>query len=306
MNCPKCGNKNIRKRGKRAGKQRYACLDCGACFTEGVKYKRAVTVDITGVICPKCKSTLIIGDGKFADGRQKYKCKSCLITFNKNTVIKEDKPKQKCPYCGSLLNYSGYNKFDAPEYYCPTCKKSCTGDIKTGKPIKRVVFKEHNTNVLCPHCSSTNIRKTGIVRDRQRYICNNCEKSFIENPSFKVHSKEEKEQVILEILKGKSISEVAKKYGFSEHRIRTLTRPYCEKEKLTEKQKNLIITYGYYFKVPVEYLAEYVPCSRRTCRAALNNYSATITKKEIKAMSTNLDAVIKSLSKTYYNSSAQK
>lgn len=307
MNCPKCGNNRVQKRGRRAGKQRYICPTCKACFTEGVPYKEPSPVDTSSVICPKCGSSNIVGDGKLSSGFQRYKCRNCNKGFSELTVSHFNK-RYNCPYCGSSLNYSGQGVKGQPYYYCPSCKRSCSGDLNTKEPIKNPKFKEINTSVFCPECSSTNLRKMGHSRGKQKYVCYECGRVFMENTDFKFHSLRERKEVILEVFKGKSIKSVAKKYDYSERSIRSLVNPYYEKEKITSKQRNLILTYGYYFNVPAEYIAEYVPCSLKLCKKVIKDYSLSISEtleEKEKVTSTILGATLRSLSKTYRSSSVQ-
>ena len=307
MQCPNCGNTKIYKQGRKNGKQRYHCTGCGAYFTEGIPYKIS-TVNTSGIKCPNCGSSNIVGNGKLRKEYQKYLCKDCKTSFSDltNSLFKI---RQKCPYCGSSLNYSGKGKKGQIEYYCPSCKKSCSGDIVTGKPIKRYFFKEINDSIICPRCFSKKLRKAGIIRGRQKYECTECGRAFIPEATKKVHSPIEIQKVIDEILKGGDVNEIAKKYNYSNDRIRRLIKPYYEKEKITEKQKSLILTYGHYLKVPVEYIAEYIPCSRKMCKKVLEEYIADIRKtpkRVLKARSTKLGATLKNLSKIYCNSSVQK
>ena len=52
------------------------------------------------------------------------------------------------------------------------------------------------------------------------------------------------------------------------------------------KQRKLIIKYGYYLRVPVNYLATYVPCSEYTCRKVLKKY-----REKLEFKSTSLNAI---------------
>ena len=96
MECPNCGSSTVQKKGKRSNKQKYRCTKCGASFTEGVSYKKQVKLPpLTGVLCPECKSTHIIRDGKLEDGSQRYRCRSCNSEFSTKTVISEIPKKRR-------------------------------------------------------------------------------------------------------------------------------------------------------------------------------------------------------------------
>lgn len=277
MNCPKCGSENLQKKGKRLGNQRYRCKDCGASFTEGVPYKEAPSYEELEKKCSRCGGTKIVRDGKLEDGAQRYLCKECGLRFSDNST-ESLTIRWECPYCGAPLNYSGYGKLGQREYKCTSCGKSCSGDIITGKPIKKVAFSETNDSVVCPCCNTKNVRKAGIAKGgRQKYHCNECGKQFMTD--YRLAPKEIglKEHVIQLILRGRNLKEVCNKYGFSERYTREFMEPFFASEKVTEAQKVLIIRYGVFCKVPVAYLASYVKCSERMCRKIINKYKEKLS-----------------------------
>ena len=273
IKCPRCGSQDLQKRGKRAsGRRIFKCKNCHASFTEGVPYKEATIKEAVNKTCSRCGSTHIVRDGKLKDGAQRYLCRDCNLRFSDNSS-ESLTTTWECPYCGHLLNYSGYGKLGQREYKCSHCKKSCSGDLLTGKPIKRVYFSETNTSITCPSCESKNIKKAGIAAgNRQKYLCNDCGKSFM--TEYKVKPKKEglREEVIYLVMHGKNVAKMGKKYGFSERYMREFLEPYYAKETITKEQKALIIKFGYHCKVPIDYLAEYVPCSEKMCRRVLKEY----------------------------------
>ena len=215
MQCPRCGSENLLKRGIRAGKQRFVCKKCDACFTEGVEYKSSPKLSPVPFKCPHCNSSKVVRDGKLEDGGQRYLCRNCKKGFSDKTFL------EKIPY----------------------------------KP-----------------------KKTSLKR---------------------------KKEILVKIFSGKSVSQVAKETECSEVTVRAIVAPFYEKEVLTVEQKRLIIAYGYYFNVPIEYIAEYVPCSLRMCKKVLDNFKDKLRnypKLKKKAMSTILGATLKNLSKIYCNS----
>ena len=280
MECPKCKSLNLRKRGFRSGKQRYQCLDCKASFTEGVEYHPAKTyAPLTGIECPKCHSTSIRRDGKLEDGTPRYQCKECNLNFSPKTDLR-GKVEWKCPYCGGELIRAGHNKKGRSSYTCKECKKSCTSD-ETGKPIKRdEVFKLSNKEVKCPYCGSLNLNKAGYTKyGNQKYLCKDCWSIFNECTPERKNLKE----LIASILKGANIRKLAQGSGYSYEYLRKVVVPYYKKEKVTDDQKRAIIRYGYYLRVPVDYMAEYIKCSEHKCNEILRKF-----KKKV--MSTTHDA----------------
>ena len=281
MQCPKCKSSYVQKRGKRAGKQRYSCTNCGACFTENTEYKVSIKpIKIVGIECPHCHSTNLFKDGHLKDRAQRYECKDCGLNFSDKTTIDKRVP-WKCPYCGGDMFYSGYGKKGDRSYQCKECKRSCTAD-KEGKPIKREFFHEINKTVKCPVCGSYNLKKGGFsVLNKQRYICTICGKHFTED----TRSPEIKKRALRLILSGTSVSKAAKETGYSVCHLRRIVKPYYAKEKITKSQEKDIIKYGYFLKVPVDYMAEYVKCSEHKCLEVLESY-----KNKIK--STNPDTML--------------
>ena len=63
MKCPRCGNEHLQKKGMRAGKQRYKCMNCFANFCEGIKYISAPKLEKLNKTCLYCGGTHISRDG---------------------------------------------------------------------------------------------------------------------------------------------------------------------------------------------------------------------------------------------------
>ena len=277
--CPNCGSNKVHKKGMRVGKQRYKCPACGANFTEGKEYIAAKKKKpLKNIKCPYCGSIEIKRDGKLGKKRaQRYKCKSCNRGFSSITKLiiklnKERKTDKKCPYCSTLLNFIGYNKSKSlKRYMCPSCFKTCTEDSE-GNPVYRKKFNEVNKEIKCPNCGTYNLKKAGFSNGHRRYVCKECHRGFRETTLSKAYPLENKEKVIELILKGKSPKKVAKEYSYNLDYVRHLLLPYYKKESISEEQKAMIIKYGVMLKVPVDYLAEYVPCSERKCKEVIKEY----------------------------------
>lgn len=275
MDCPNCGSTKVQKKGKRAGKQRYRCKECGASFTENVEYTPQIKyVPIKDTKCPQCKSSFISRDGKLISGKQRYKCTSCGLRFSQDTLLfHKDKIQYKCPYCEGVLIYAGYSRRGLQKYLCKNCGKSCTSD-ESGKPIKRLLpFHSINSEKVCPSCGTLNIKKTGHSKTGiQKYKCKECGKSFSD------HTKERPSisEAIELLLKGISLSEASEKTSYSKEYLRKLMVPYYQTEEISKEQEALILRYGYYLRVPVDYMAKYVKCSEHKCREVLQKYREKI------------------------------
>ena len=85
MKCPRCGSKDLQKKGKRLGKQRFRCKECSCSFTEGIPYKEAPSYKKLTKECSRCGSNHIVRDGKLEDGAQRYLCKDCNLRFSDNS-----------------------------------------------------------------------------------------------------------------------------------------------------------------------------------------------------------------------------
>ena len=277
--CPVCNSDKLQKKGTRAGKQRYKCTKCGCSFTEGVPYKKGIVYEKkVDKVCPTCGGTYIIRDGKLPNGSQRYICRSCGLRFSDYTETHPKREAVYCPYCGAPLRYSGYGKKGQREFYCPTCKKSCSAGAD-GQPMKNIAFKEENVDLSCPVCSSHNISKRGSSKGKKRYFCNSCHRLFVENPERIVHSKNDAIAIVRRALKGENLHKLAEELHYSMDSVRRIIRPFYKNElaSLTKEQKEMIIKYGHYLKVPVDYLAEYVPCSEHACRKILEKYRKKVT-----------------------------
>lgn len=272
MKCPKCGSEHLQKKGKRAGKQRYKCVECSASFTEGVPYKESIKLPPLDVKCPRCESHKVNRDGKEKD-YQRYRCQSCGLGFSEKTNYKALEPiKWSCPYCGGELTYAGYGSKGQRNYYCRSCKKNCSGDIETGEPIKRTVFKTINKEIKCPVCDSFSLKKSGFSKGRQRYTCNNCGKHFVECPEKDVKPMSTRNIIIKKVLDGANLRKLAEEYKYNYDHLRRLVRPFCRNEKISKEQAKLITKYGVHLGVPIDYLSEYVHCSQKMCRTVIAKY----------------------------------
>lgn len=271
MKCPRCGSEKLQKKGIRAGKQRYRCTECKANFCYGVKYKSAPIYKESSKSCLYCGSNHTSRDGKLPNGSQRYKCLDCGRGFSDSTIIKEPEPDKFCPYCDSKLRKAGYSKLGYREYYCKNCNRSCTENAE-GIPQKRETFKEINSGITCPSCSSNNIRLAGNRDGRRKYSCKTCGRQFIENAQVSRHSKSEIRGMLIDIFKGCSIKEVARKYKTSVRNVQNIFKKHAKDEIITPEKRKMIIMYGHYLKVPIDYLAEYIPCSRKACEDIIKEY----------------------------------
>ena len=83
---------------------------------------------------------------------------------------------------------------------------------------------------------------------------------------------------------GKSIEEVAKEYNSSTRNIQYIMKKYYPKELITPEKRRLIEYYGCIMKVPVDYLAPYVYCSRKACANIIKECEEACDIKNLKVL----------------------
>lgn len=272
--CPNCGSIKLQKKGTRAGKQRYKCNKCGANFTQGVEYVKQIKREPVQLRCPQCDSNHIRRDGISARGLQRYECYDCHTNFDEISIKKKKRITWKCPYCGGDLSYSGFGRKKQREYKCKVCDRSCSADA-SGKPIATYKFREVNKEIQCPDCGTYDISKSGSSKGRKRYKCNECGRVFSYGDNVKrVHKTNSQQEAMEKILKGKSRKKVAEEYGYTVDYLNKLVKTDEYKESLTQEQINTIIRFGVFCNVPVDYLAEYIPCSEIKCLEVIREYKA--------------------------------
>ena len=90
--------------------------------------------------------------------------------------------------------------------------------------------------------------------------------------------------IVNDILAGHNMKKVSLKYNYPLKSISELMKAHYKAEKITLEQRKMIIKYGYYLRVPVDYMAEYVKCSEHKCQEVLRKFNKKI-------MSTSHDAI---------------
>lgn len=105
MNCPHCGSDKLQKRGKRNGKQRYQCVNCGKKHTEGVIPPKPREIIIRN--CEYC--------GKPTDN-PKFCSINCAANYNLIHFPPKKKRKRFCKHCG--------NEIKGRKISCTRCNKN--------------------------------------------------------------------------------------------------------------------------------------------------------------------------------------
>jgi len=100
-----------------------------------------------------------------------------------------------------------------------------------------------------------------------------------EAQQLRIQIMERNKQLQKDILRGKNIDKLAIEYNLPSKRIRQIARPLYEKEVLTETQKKMIFKYGVLLNIPVDYVAEYIPCSEYTCNKYIQEEKKRLLEK---------------------------
>ena len=88
----------------------------------------------------------------------------------------------------------------------------------------------------CKHCNSSRLTLSGIVKNKQRYLCKGCGKTSRDGDKRVVHSLEKKIKVIRSYLEGVGIRSIERLENISAPMIINLVRTFSK--KLQEKLQN--------------------------------------------------------------------
>ncbi len=186
----------------------------------------------------------------------------------------------KCPSCGSTDLQKKGSRNGKQKFRC----KECYASFTEGVPYLRRGKLAPLTDFECPSCGSTRVVRDGKLEDgAQRYKCRSCNCGFSTKTSG-VISPEDKVSIVQKVLAGKNIEKLKSEYKCTSEFIKDLVKPHYASETITPEQKKDIIKYGYYLRVPVDYMAEYIKCSEHKCEEVLKKFRKTL-------MSTNHDAI---------------
>lgn len=123
------------------------------------------------LICPKCKSTAMVKDGKTKIGTQRYKCKLCGTRSSGEKSFKKAKLNGLyCKYCNSEnIRKKGFTKANNQMYYCNDCGKKFVL-----KPLETFTTQEKNFILkyyFCLNISAVEIAKhLGKTKDQVYYF----------------------------------------------------------------------------------------------------------------------------------------
>ena len=293
MNCPECDSENLYRKGKRNGRQRYQCKDCGRYFVEGTTFiGRQAKLPKVKMNCPHCGEPHIIRDGLLESGKQRYKCLMCKKSFSSETVIPTP-VYWNCPVCGGGLKRAGKSKTGKNAYKCKQCGRTSYGD----PPIIKIKFKEINTSLTCPHCDSDNIVMVGTGKGKQRYKCKNCNKIFNEDTKERLREKElspRSKEICPRCGSNRITCAGLGKTGKQRYKCLACKRSYTKGAKLVSTEyhqtaikdtdKKAILMYKFNFNMSIPELAKSFKYSANSIKQLINEYKNKIpptTEKQI-------------------------
>ena len=91
----------------------------------------------------------------------------------------------------------------------------------------------------CKHCGSDNYVKNGIVRDKQRYLCNQCLKTFREGDKRERYTNAKRMRVIQWYLEGAGIMSIERMEGVPNPLIIKWIRKYAKIIRDTLNEANI-------------------------------------------------------------------
>ena len=217
--------------------------------------------------CPRCGSIHIQKKGTRA-GKRKFKCTDCGANFTEGVPYKS----RLCTPVKSTYEDSSYTQRDERPF-CEFRRPYVRPEEKPEK--KEPSFSEINVSIKCHRCGTLNVMKAGNRQGIPRYVCSDCGYIFLDetNPTVILDKpKPPAESIAKLILAGGNVQGIINRYGYTPREIERLMLAHYANEKITQNQKTDIIKYGYYLKVPVDYMAEYIKCSEHKCEEVLRAY----------------------------------
>ncbi len=194
--CIRCGSEKIASKGRYGKRRRYQCKDCRRIF-QGEIYKTTlihIDFDTSNPQCVSCNSQDIVKHGKL-NGRQRYLCQTCEQHFlGEVTELRVNRPHfnpndPRCVYCSStnIKKKGSDSKTKRQRYACNNCSRKFVGELYV-KTVRTFAYKGNG----CPKCHSYDVKPHGSrpysykskSRRKRKFLCNNCGRTFVENPRY--------------------------------------------------------------------------------------------------------------------------
>lgn len=178
------------------------------------------------VVCPICNSNSIKKAGFDRQRKQRYKCNTCGKYFAQSTIVRDFEPlKLRCRKCGGALIKQGYSKNKKQRYRCKCCGYR---QIENPRQPLRITT---NGELKCPNCDSVNVFRRGFDnnKNRQRYECKDCKRTFTESSNFQHLTDKQKKLIVLYCVNLKvPIKQIAEELKVSEVTVRNVKNNYLK------------------------------------------------------------------------------
>ena len=92
---------------------------------------------------------------------------------------------------------------------------------------------KHSQEVLCPHCSSSDLQKNGHSENgTQRWRCINCRKSF--QLTYRYHARKPgvKEQIIVQTMNGSGVRDIGRNLGINKNTVVSELKKNAQREPI--------------------------------------------------------------------------
>lgn len=313
LTCPKCGGKHINRSGfdTKTGKQRYKCIDCKHKFVENPSQHPFKQHEKE---CPYCHHVGAKKAGK-SNGKQYYICLHCNHKYLEGGLYRHLKSTDKRHIMTMMTQ--GVSQVEIAEEMHISVKtlNNYLNKCEELKPIreqnaklqrersareeklkhlykiknkKLEQFKPYTERIpygfFCEFMECSNEYLKGRM-DKARFnrmvtalTVKELEKVSLTKDEL-LH-KQNKKKACMAIMRGMSTDYITK-YDVKLSEIKTSLETLYRKETISPEQEETIVKFGVGCRVPVEYLAPYVPCSQRKCKAILKNYVIPEPKEHV-------------------------
>ena len=310
LTCPSCGGKHIHRSGHdtATGKQRYKCADCNRKFVENPtqclfqKHEKE---------CPSCHHIGAKKAGK-SNGKQYYICLNCntkfleggtrrhirktekerILQMMKQGITRLDIAKELNISVKTIYNF--LSKCEEYRHIAERHKQLQNERAVRNERLEHLYkIKEKKVQRFMPYNRIPYGFFYGFMKLAKQYLAGELKKTEFDKMMTALTVKEfekvsltreeliykqNKKKACMAIMRGMSTNYISR-YNVTMADIKASLQTLYKNEKLTPEQEDTIVKFGVGCRVPVEYLAPYVPCSQRLCRNILKNYTIPAPKK---------------------------
>ncbi|XP_018097381.1 oocyte zinc finger protein XlCOF22-like isoform X2 [Xenopus laevis] len=199
----------VRNKRTPKGKKKFACLECGKCFTRNTTLLSHQKCHTEGkqLICPECGLCFphysgLISHQKSHSGGKAFACSECGLCFTRYSSLvshQKNHPREKpftCSECGkrfsrnsNLVRHKRMHTGEKP-YSCPECGKCFT---RNAALIKHMTAHALGKLFACSQCGLCFTRSASLVSHQKThagsepYTCSECDKYFTNDTDLERH-----------------------------------------------------------------------------------------------------------------------